>query len=66
MRPPILDEGFSFSGVNVMEVDSGTVIKDERTGKSETVTDDTVVFKGRAMFCTKPMVDRLKREVKPA
>lgn len=66
MRNPILNNASPFNGVKVMEVEPGTVIKDERSGKSKTVTDDTVVFKGNVMFCTKPMVDRLKREVKPA
>lgn len=46
-----------------MEVDAGTVIKDERTGKELTVSDTETVFKGNVMFCTKRTFDLLKEKV---
>jgi hypothetical protein len=46
-----------------MEVDAGTVIKDERSGKEITVDDETVAFKGRVCFCTKKIFTALKNAV---
>jgi len=53
----------AFAGFHVMEVDAGTVVTDERTGDKITVDDETVAVKGRVMFCTKKVYDRLKQEV---
>lgn len=63
MRSPIHYSTVPFGGLRVMEVDDGTVIKDERSGKEFTVTDSETVFKGNVMFCTKKVFDRIKEEV---
>lgn len=52
-----------FGAMHVMEVDAGTTIKDERSGDTITVDDETVAVKGRVMFCTKKVFDKLKQEV---
>ncbi|UIY28746.1 hypothetical protein LZK73_18645 [Neorhizobium galegae] len=66
MRNPAEYSTVPWNGLHVMEVDPGTVITDERTGKKFTVSDDEAVFKGRVMFCTKRIFDRLKEEVPSA
>jgi hypothetical protein len=48
-----------FFGFHVMVVDAGTVIKDERTGQEATVDDEAAVFKGKMIYCTKPIYDGL-------
>lgn len=53
----------AFGSMRVMEVDAGTVIKDERSGEAITVDDETVAVKGRVMFCTRKVFDKLKSEV---
>lgn len=53
----------AFGSMHVMEVDAGTVVTDERTGDKITVNDETVAVKGRVMFCTKKVFDKLKEEV---
>jgi hypothetical protein len=63
MRSPSEYFTEAFGAMHVMEVDPGTVITDERSGEKITVTDDTVAVKGRVMFCTKAVYDRLKQEV---
>jgi len=52
-----------FNGVHFMEVDPGTVIKDERSGESVTVEDDTAAFKGNVCFCTKKTLDAIRAAV---
>ncbi len=66
MGHPAFYNTVPFNGLHVMQVDPGTVIKDERTGKEITVDDDTVAFKGGLMFCTKRIFERLKEEVPSA
>jgi hypothetical protein len=39
--------------MNIIEVDSGTKITDERSGETITVDDKTCAVKGRVIFCTK-------------
>lgn len=63
MRSPSEYSTVPWNGLHVMEVDAGTVITDERTGKKFTVSDGETVFKGRVMFCTKRMFDWLKEEI---
>lgn len=46
-----------FLGLHVMVVDTGTVIKDERTGDELTVDDDNAVNKGSVIYCTQPTYD---------
>lgn len=62
MRNPAEYTTTPWNGLHVMQVDAGTVIKDERSGEEITVTDDTAAFKGRVMFCTKKVFDRLREE----
>jgi hypothetical protein len=63
MRHPSLYSTVPFGALRVMQVDPGTVIKDERSGQEITVTDDTVAFKGPVCFCTKKVFDALKAAV---
>ena len=63
MRHPSEYTTTPFMGVHVMEVDTGTVITDERTGKKLTVSDEETVFKGNVMFCTKKTFDALKAQL---
>lgn len=60
MKHPEFYSTVPFGGLRVMEVDPGTVITDERTGKSLTVSDDETVFKGNVVFCTKKVFEALK------
>ena len=53
----------AFGSMRVMEVDSGTVVKDERTGETIIVDDETAAVKGRVIFCTKKVFDKMKQEV---
>jgi len=46
-----------------MQVDAGTVIKDERSGKEFEVTDDTFVTKGNVAYCTEKIFEAIKRKV---
>jgi hypothetical protein len=62
MRHPADYFTVAFNGYHVMEVDPGTVITDERTGDEITVDDETVAVKGRVMFCTNKVFERLKTE----
>lgn len=47
-------------GCHVIVVDAGTVIKDERTGREETVTENSAVTKGALIYCTQRIFDALK------
>ena len=54
----------NFAGVIVHVVEAGTKITDERTGKCEVVSDSGAVgCDGRIMYVTRPMFERLKREI---
>lgn len=64
MRSPADYFTVAFNGYHVMEVDPGTVVKDERTGDEITVNDETVAVKGRVMFCTKNIFESLKARCK--
>ena len=55
----------AFNGWHVMEVDSGTVVKDERTGEEIIVNDETAAVKGRVIFCTKKVFEGIKEKCKP-
>lgn len=50
-----------FFGCHVMVVDPGTVIKDESSGREETVDENSAVTKGNLIYCTKKTFDELKR-----
>jgi len=52
MRHPSEYTTVPFGAMHVMEVDAGTVIKDERSGEEITVDDNTVAVKGSVMWCT--------------
>lgn len=52
----------AFGSMHVMEVDPGTVVKDDRSGESITVDDETAAVKGRVIFCTKKVFDKLKQK----
>jgi hypothetical protein len=49
-----------FGAMRVMEVDPGTVIKDERSGEEITVDDETIAVKGAVIWCTKRVVDQIR------
>ena len=46
-----------------MEVDAGTVVKDERSGDEITVDDNTVAVKGTVMWCTAKTVEKKKKKI---
>lgn len=50
--------------MRVMAVDPGTVIKDERSGDSVTIDDQTFAVKGRVMWCTHTTAERLRASIK--
>ncbi len=50
-------------GYHVMVVDPGTTIRDETSGREETVDDSGVVFKGPVIYCTDLMFNGLKRAI---
>ena len=52
-----------FGACHVMVVDAGTTIKDERTGREETVTKDSAVTKGSMIYCTQSVFDQLKARI---
>jgi hypothetical protein len=52
-----------FSGLDIICVEAGTVIKDEATGKELTVTDTEMVRKGRAIYVTDRIYETLKANV---
>ena len=53
----------SYAGMTMQVVEAGTKITDERTGKSEVVTDGgAVMCDGKTMYMTKPTFERLKKE----
>lgn len=66
MRNPIEYNTTPFHGLNIMVVDPGTVIKDERTEREETVTENSAVQKGSVVYCTQKTFDALKAQSKPA
>lgn len=49
-------------GLHVMVVDTGTVIKNERTKEEIEVTDTTAARKGNVIFCTQKTYDEMKRQ----
>lgn len=53
-----------FFGYRVMVVDNGTEITDERSGDSVTINDNTVAFKGRVLFCTQPIFEKIREVAK--
>ena len=63
MRHPSEYTTTPFHGLQIMVVDAGTVIKDERSGQEATITDSSYTIKGRLMYCTQPVFDKLKRHV---
>jgi hypothetical protein len=52
-----------FFGLHFMVVTKGTVITDERSGKSMTVTDEASARKGRVVWCTQRTFDKLVSQV---
>lgn len=63
MTHPAFYKTVPFGALRVMQVDPGTVVKDERSGQEITVEDDTAAFKGNVMFCTKKVFDKLRDEI---
>lgn len=53
-----------FDGYQIMEVESGTVVKGPHD-EELTVTDTEAVFKGRAMYCTSKVVAELRKRSIP-
>lgn len=45
-------------------VPAGTVVTDERSGKSITVTDTAAAVKGAVMWCTQAVADRIAARAK--
>ena len=52
-----------FGSMHVMAVDPGTVIKDERSGESVTIDEQTFAVKGRVIWCTHTTADRLREHI---
>lgn len=52
-----------FCGCTVMVVEAGTEIKDERTGRTETVEENSAVTKGPLIYCTQRTYDALTARV---
>lgn len=48
---------------HIMVVDPGTVVKDEASGREETVTDGSAVFKGNLIYCTPFLEAGIKRAI---
>ena len=63
MRHPSEYTTVPLGGLHVMVVDAGTEIKDERTGRVETVDDTSAVSKGSVLWVTQPVYDALKAEI---
>lgn len=53
-----------FHGFKVMQVDPGTDIKDERSGETITVDDESSAVKGNIIFCTEKTFNALKAKTK--
>jgi len=51
------------AGLQIMVVDAGTKIKDERTGEEVEITDETTACKGRLVWCTQNIYDSLKERI---
>jgi len=49
-----------FSGLELIQVEPGTVIKDDKTGAQYTVTDDMSVYHGTKMYMTQKVYEQLK------
>jgi hypothetical protein len=63
MNNPILnDKQHALFGLQLVIVEPGTEITDERTGQKEVVGDDGAVKAGNTMYCTKPVYARLMQE----
>lgn len=56
-------ETVSWNGLHVMVVDPNTEIKDEKSGESATITDNTYVIKGKVVFCTENFFKRLQKSI---
>lgn len=52
-------------GMTIVAVEAGTVIEDEETGETGTVTDTTAVRKGLSVYVTKPAYEALKAGAHP-
>ncbi len=50
--------------MHVMQVETGTSVKDERTGDEIIVDDNTCAIKGRVIFCTERVYENLKTHVR--
>ncbi len=48
---------------HVMVVDAGTVIRDDATGREETVDEVSIVCKSTVIYCTDLLFSRLKRAI---
>ena len=60
MLNPIMDGHYgTLMGLRLEVVTAGTVVRDERTGQEETVSDDGAVKTGNVMYCTKAVYQRL-------
>lgn len=52
-----------FDGIEIIVVEPGTVIKNEKTGEEYTVTGDNFVTDHGVIYCTKAYFDKLKASV---
>lgn len=64
MRDPALYATTPLGSMQVMQVDAGTAITDERSGETITVDDETFAVKGRVIFCTERTYEALKSKVR--
>lgn len=53
-------DSFGFSGFRIIEVSVGTVIYDEKTRQSETVTETNYVVQGPKVYAAKDAFNKLK------
>ena len=61
MKHPSEYKPVPFGSHFVMVVDAGTTITEERTGRAETVDENSAVTKGRMIYCTQATFDLLKQ-----
>ena len=60
MKHPSAYTTIPFEGYHVMIVDSGTKVKDERSGEELEVTDTSIARKGTLIWCTQASFDQLR------
>ena len=53
----------SLDGLHFMVVESGTIIRDERSGEEAVITDTEAAKKGSVVYCTQAVFDSLKEKI---